>query len=102
MTHEKLAYLLEHNVGFCTSLDGDEKTHNFNRVYRSGNSYDLVTYWIREINRFSKENFYRETIISPLLTVTKATLKNWKNCVDTYLEYGSPQIFWRPLNALGF
>ncbi len=49
MDEEKLAWLLDHQVDICTSLDGDELTHNRQRIYKEGNSYEKVTYWIGRI-----------------------------------------------------
>jgi sulfatase maturation enzyme AslB (radical SAM superfamily) len=50
MTDEKLAWLLDHGVDICTSLDGDKKTHNWQRTYKDGDSFDRVTYWMNRIN----------------------------------------------------
>ena len=47
MTEEKFQYLVKHDVGISTSLDGDEEIHNFNRTFKDGNSYEQVTYWIK-------------------------------------------------------
>ena len=102
MSDDKLKYLLDHNVWINTSLDGDEKTHNFNRVYNSGNSYELTLNWIWKINQEYRSRFWQNYPITPLLTVTRETLKNWKSCIDTYIELWISKIFWRPLNPLGF
>ncbi|MFZ3232533.1 MAG: His-Xaa-Ser system radical SAM maturase HxsB [Patescibacteria group bacterium] len=102
MTEEKLEYLLENDVGLNTSLDGDEKTHNFNRIYKEGNSYANVAHWINEINQYSIKKYRKKNVISTLLTVTNFTLKNWKACVDGHVELGLPQVFWRPLSPFGF
>ncbi len=102
MDEEKMAFLLHHNVGLNTSLDGDESTHNFNRTFLKGNSYKNVEFWIRRIDAFSQEKYWRKNVISALLTVTSKSLKKWKECVDTYDSFGMDQLFWRPLNAMGY
>ena len=51
MDEEKLTWLLDHGVDICTSLDGDKKTHNWQRTYKDGDSYDQVTHWIERINQ---------------------------------------------------
>lgn len=102
MDDEKLDFLLEHGVGLNTSLDGDEQTHNFNRTFHKGNSFKNVDYWVREIDRRSQEKYWKRNVISALLTTTSKTLKRWKEAVDTYDSLEMDQIFWRPLNAMGF
>ncbi len=57
MTDEKLRYLLEHKVSINTSLDGTAVVHNFNRIYKDGNSFDLATHWIKKINHLISQNF---------------------------------------------
>jgi sulfatase maturation enzyme AslB (radical SAM superfamily) len=50
MDEEKLSWLLDRGVSICTSLDGDKLTHNSQRVWKEGDSYDKTTYWIGRIN----------------------------------------------------
>lgn len=52
MDEEKLTWLLDHGVDICTSLDGDKETHNWQRVWNEGDSFERVTYWM---NRISEE-----------------------------------------------
>lgn len=101
MDDEKLEFLLANDVGLNTSLDGDEQTHNFNRTFNKGNSYQNVERWVREIDRVSQKKYWRRNIISALLTTTSKSLKRWKECVDAYVALEMEQIFWRPLNAMG-
>ncbi len=49
-----LDYFLQEGVDICTSLDGDEKLHNYNRSY-TGNSFEEVTTNIRKINNKYQE-----------------------------------------------
>lgn len=86
MTLEKLEYLLDHQIGVTTSLDGDEETHNFNRIYTKGNAHKITTDWIREIDRVSRERTGNKYPILPVLTVTRKTLENWKACIDEYIQ----------------
>lgn len=87
MTEEKLQWLLDHNVGISTSLDGDKLTHNSQRIWKEGDSYQNVTYWIKRITeesikRGAGENFR----VGALTTWTKTSIKNYKNIIDTYKE----------------
>ena len=52
MDEEKLTWLLDNGVDICTSLDGDKETHNWQRVWNEGDSFERVTYWM---NRISEE-----------------------------------------------
>jgi sulfatase maturation enzyme AslB (radical SAM superfamily) len=42
MDEDKLAWLLDHGVDICTSLDGDKKTHNWQRVWDGGDTFEKV------------------------------------------------------------
>ena len=50
MDEDKLKWLLDHGVDICTSLDGGKETHNWQRTWKEGNSYERVTHWISRIN----------------------------------------------------
>lgn len=101
MDDEKLKYLLDHNVHISTSLDGDEETHNFNRTFKDGNSFEKVTYWIKKINEEYKNRWIKNKV-GALLTVTKKTLSRHKEIIDTYVELWLDSIFLRPLNPYWF
>lgn len=101
MDDEKLAYILEHNIQISTSLDGDEETHNFNRTFKDGNSFEKVSYWIKKINdEYEKRGI--DTKVWALLTVTKKSLPKYKEIIDTYIALWLDGIFLRPLNPYGF
>lgn len=107
MTDEKLKYLMEHKFSINSSLDGTKIVHNFNRVYKDGNSFDLATFWIKKINHLISQNHLgsRDVMgrsMGAMVTVTRKTLEHWKDCVDTYVDLGMKEIFWRPLNPYGF
>ncbi len=101
MDDEKLEYLLNHNVGISTSLDGDEEVHNYNRTYKEGNSFEKVTYWIKKINSEYKKR-KRNQKVWALVTVTKKTLGKYKELIDTYVELWLDSVFLRPLNPYWF
>ncbi len=101
MTEEKLTWLLDHNVDICTSLDGDEMTHNNNRSgYQEWNSFETVTYWLKRVSEEKqKRNRWK---IGALLTVTKETIPKYKTIIDQYVELWLDGIFLRWLNPYGF
>lgn len=100
MTEEKLTRLLDRNVDICTSLDGDEITHNHNRAGYDGNSFEKVTYWMKRVDEEKKKrNMWG---VSALLTVTRETLKKNREIIDTYIKLGLTGVFLRWLNPYGF
>jgi His-Xaa-Ser system radical SAM maturase HxsB len=101
MDEEKLAYLMDHNIQISTSLDWDEETHNFNRTFKDGNSFEQVTYWIKRINEEYEKRWLHQKL-GALLTVTKKALPKYKDIIDTYINLGLEGIFLRPLNPYWF
>ena len=101
MTEEKLTWLLDNNVDICSSLDGDEITHNNNRTgFKEWNSFETVTYWMKRVDEEKqKRNMWK---VWALLTVTKETLPKYKKIIDTYVELWLDGIFLRWLNPYGF
>jgi uncharacterized protein len=108
MDDEKMEYLLVNNVSISTSLDWDEETHNYNRTYKEGNSYEKVTYWIKKINTRYKETnnkvsfMWIQKSMWALLTTTKKTLSRHKEVIDAYVSNWIDWIFIRPLNPYWF
>ena len=100
MTEEKLKWLLDKWVDICTSLDGDEITHNHNRSGYEGNSFEKVTYWLKRVDEEKKKRDMWG--VWALLTVTKETLPRNRKIIDTYIELGISGIFLRWLNPYGF
>jgi len=101
MDDEKMKYLLDHNIHISTSLDWDEETHNFNRSFKDWNSFELVTYWIKKINKEYVKRWIDQKVWA-LLTVTKKTLSRHKEVINTYVELGLDWIFLRSINPYGF
>ncbi len=100
LTEEKLTWLLDRGVDICTSLDGDEITHNSNRAWYDGNSFERVTYWMKRLDEEKKKrNMWN---VWALLTVTKETLPKYKTIIDSYVWLWLESIFLRWLNPYGF
>jgi len=102
MDEEKLTWLLDNGVDICTSLDGDKRTHNWQRTYKDGDSFDRVTHWMGRINEENEKRGRKGYKIGALATWTKPGLKNYKNIVDTYIDLGLHTIGLRWLNPYGF
>jgi His-Xaa-Ser system radical SAM maturase HxsB len=104
MDDEKLEYLLERHVQICTSLDGPADLHNKIRIFRGGNSHELVLAQMQKINqRYAAMgldvNHYR---VEALPTITRPSLTRWKDIVDQFVDAGCRAIFLRKLDPFGF
>lgn len=101
MDEEKLQYLLDHHIWICTSLDGDKETHNWQRPFSDGDSYEKVTYWIKRIREAYAER-WRTGGAPALLTLTRPALENYKKVIDAYVDLGLDVVWLRWLNPYGF
>jgi len=103
MDEEKFQWLLDHRVDICTSLDGDKLTHNEQRIWKEGDSYTTVTYWINRINsEMKKRGAGPNFSMGVLSTWTKKGLLNYKAIIDAYVSLGLRTIWFRWLNPYGF
>jgi len=104
MDDEKLEFLLDRKVQICTSLDGPADLHNKIRIYRGGDSHEVVLGWMKKINeRYASmgldTNQYR---VEALPTITRPSLTRWRDIVDQFVEVGCRAIFLRKLDPFGF
>ncbi|MSP90584.1 MAG: His-Xaa-Ser system radical SAM maturase HxsB [Myxococcales bacterium] len=104
MDEERLDYLLDRKVQLCTSLDGPADLHNKVRIYKEGDSHDLVMKWMARINERYVEmgldpNLYR---VEALPTITRHALARPKDVVDQYVALGCRAVFLRKLDPFGF
>lgn len=104
MDEEKLAYLVDHKVQICTSIDGPEALHTKQRILVGGNSHAAATRWIERINKAYIELGLDPTLyhVEALLTTTREALKYPREIVDTYVGLGCRAIFLRPVDPFGF
>lgn len=105
MTEENAEWLIKNEVMVCTSLDGPEELHNWNRTWRQGsNAYANVRKWIDYFNRRYIEVGRDPQLwhVDALMTTSRKTFEHWKEVVDLYIELGMRTIFLRPLNPYGF
>lgn len=100
MDDEKYAYIIKHHISVCTSLDGPEELHNFNRPFVGGNSYQATTNWIAKFKKAEAKDksLYR---LGALVTISHKSLKYPKEIVDEYRKWGFVGIHLRPLSLLG-
>jgi uncharacterized protein len=104
MDDEKLAFILDHGIQVCTSLDGPEDLHNANRPLAHGNSHAEVLRWMERINQGYVDRGLDPALyhVEALLTVTRQSLGRARDIVDEYVKHGLKAIFLRPLNPFGF
>ena len=117
MTEEKAEWLIANDVLVCTSLDGPEHVHDWNRAWKQSldnmppgkdpgkaGAYATVRQWIAYFNRRYVEKGRDPELwhVDALMTTTKRTLEHWKEVVDLYAELGMHTIHLRPLNPYGF
>jgi His-Xaa-Ser system radical SAM maturase HxsB len=98
MDDAKFKFLFDHQVNFCTSLDGPADLHNKNRVFAGGNSHAQTVRWFKKIYRKTLRKMFR---IEALLTVTRFSLPRHKEIVDQYVGLGCRGVFLRSLSPLG-
>jgi uncharacterized protein len=101
MDEEKLAFLLDHGVQVCTSLDGP---HDANRPFAGGSSHAETVRWMERINEGYRARGLDPELyhVEALLTVTRASLPRGHDIVDEYVRRGLRALFVRPLNPFGF
>ncbi len=105
MDEEKFKFFMDNGVGLCTSLDGPEELHNMNRPYPGQNSYKETVKWIERIKDWEKEKAKEGIdiyLLSALLTVSRRSLKFYKEIIDEYLKHGFNGIHLRSLSNLGY
>jgi His-Xaa-Ser system radical SAM maturase HxsB len=98
LTNNILDYLINNNIAICVSLDGPEEIHNTNRPHKTGgNSYQLTQRWLPVLrNRLPNSDTF-----SAIPTITRSSLANYANIIDTYIENGFQNIYLRPLSPFG-
>jgi uncharacterized protein len=104
MDDEKLAFILDHGIQVCTSLDGPEDLHNANRPLAHGNSHAETLRWMERLNQGYVDRGLDPALyhVEALLTVTRQSLGRARDIVDEYVRRGLKAIFLRPLNPFGF
>ena len=104
MDEEKLAWLLEHRVQLCTSIDGPAALHDKQRKLPMASAFDRASHWIKRINEAYAAAGLDPTLyhVEALLTTTKETLARWREVVDTYVGLGCRALFLRPVDPFGF
>lgn len=95
LTDEILDFIVEHNFGISTSIDGPEFVHNTNRPFKDGGgTYEKVQESVKKIQN-------RGIRVGAIQTTTRYSLKYPREIVRAYRNLGFESIFIRPLTPLG-
>lgn len=93
------------NLSISTSLDGDKKVHDFNRLLISDrktlSSFDTLSQKIKFIREKEKE-VWKKILYWAMWVITNKTLPRYKELVDTYIELWFDAIFLKKINWLWF
>jgi len=105
MDKEKMKFLFDKGVSFCTSLDGPRHIHNKNRIFLGrDNSYEKATYWIKKIyQEYNSRKRKGKNVFKPqaLITLTRHSFAYPKEIVDEYLKWKFESIYLAQANFLG-
>ncbi len=104
MDERKLAFLMDHEVLMCTSLDGPADLHDAQRKLAHASAHALSVDWIRRINEEYARRGQDTDLwhVDALLTTTRASLGRAREIVDEYVKLGIKTIHIRALNPMGF
>ena len=109
MNRERADWLIENDVLVCTSLDGPEDLHNWNRSWvgagaAPAGAWATVIQWMDYFNAAYVERGLDPELwhVDALLTTTRRSLDRWKEIVDLYVSRKIRNIHLRPLNPFGF
>ena len=98
---EKIGFLIESGVSFCTSLDGPKDLHDRNRIYLGGNSHESVLAGLRKVVARKAAGAKTDTP-NAICTVTRHSLGRAPEIVDQLVALGLERIQFGPLDPIGF
>lgn len=102
LNEEKLNFLIDEEVGICTSLDGPDFLHDKNRpLIGNSKSHFFVKKGIQNLIKKYNEQNIKNKRANALITITKDSLEYPKKIIDEYLGLGLEEIHLRFLNNLG-
>ena len=93
---EVLGFCADHHIHLSTSLDGPPDLHNTNRPRPGGDSFERAIAGIRRAHELLGAGS-----VSALMTNTPRSLGRVREIVDTYLELGLHEVFFRPISPYG-
>lgn len=101
VTEEKLTYLLKNNVSICFSLDGPENLHISNRCANLPDGFKILKEKVHVYQKIWTDLGKGKPVLKALMTTTRNSLHQFREIVDTYLDFGITELSIRPLTPLG-
>ncbi len=106
MDEDKARWLVDNDVLLCTSLDGPQDLHDWNRTWAGtkNSAYDSVLHWMQWFNQAYIDKGRDPNLwhVDALMTSTRRSLGRARELVDLYVGLGIKNIRVRPLNHYGF
>jgi His-Xaa-Ser system radical SAM maturase HxsB len=100
-TKEKLTYLLKNDVSICFSLDGPENLHISNRCANLPDGFKILKEKVTLYKKIWTDLGKGTPALKALMTTTRGSLHQFREIVDTYLDFGITELSIRPLTRLG-
>jgi len=101
LDRKKMKFLIDHDVEFCTSLDGPQDIHDQNRVFKNNSpTHSLITKKIDEIREEYKKRGIKKAV-GALPTITRQVLHDPKLLINEYVRLGFNSIHLRELSRMG-
>ncbi len=104
ITEEMIEYIADNNITLCTSLDGPKELHDKHRYYLQDHTkigtYDIVIKNIKKVNKILKRKNKRYKV-NALPTITKLSLKYYKEIIDEYIKNDLSIYYIRFLTKIG-
>jgi uncharacterized protein len=99
---EMVDWLLDHDVGVSTSLDGPPAVHNGNRPMNgTSGSYNALMEGIH-LYQAACVRHGKSLTIQAIQTTTRLSLSHSAEIVNEYRKLGAEAVYLRPLTPLGF
>ncbi|TRZ51833.1 MAG: His-Xaa-Ser system radical SAM maturase HxsB [Dehalococcoidia bacterium] len=98
LDNRKINFLKKHNVSICVSLDGPKNIHDKNRVMNNLHPKGSYNGTVKAL-KLLKSKKYKH--INMLPTITRHSLRYYKEIIDEYVNRGENTIALRPVNRLG-
>lgn len=100
-TEEKLTYLLKNDVSICFSLDGPENLHISNRCVDLPGGFKILKEKVNVYKKIWTDLGKGKPVLKALMTTTRNSLHQFREIVDTYLDFGITELSIRSLTRLG-
>jgi len=101
MSEEYADFFMKYDVAICSSLDGPQSLHDWQRRRSDGvSSHSLVTHWLKRLQEIgAHQGKFQKP--QALITITKESLPLYKEIIDEYRNMGAGSVFLRFIHPIG-